>query len=218
MLLIDVCLTGLSGIELVRDLRRLFGQRLTLVVTSADDRYEERAILFGADLFLPKPTTMRDVSTLWQLVARRKIQSSDGLVAGQSAGSRPDPNSTSSRDISIDGQKTQKKPGIDDRMKTMSSTTSSDDSMDSFNSREWLDTELDAIYPEGRVYSLEPYKYVQELGTGVCSPLLNPVVMLPCSLAYHSRVTRCFPSGICDGKLDASHRGNYGWLRCGKMH
>ena len=169
LLLVDVCLMGLSGIELVHKVRRQYGERLSLVVVSADDRYEERSILFGADMFLSKPTTMRDISMLWQLVARRSRQA------------QPSPTpSSKDKHILCDAQLTstivRDSSSCDSTLAEVYESSSVRDAshiVDSSNiaaaadDDAWLDAQLDKYYPGGRVFSLDPYEHVQELGEGV---------------------------------------------------
>jgi len=75
LVLCDVVMPGKSGVEVLSWIRSEFkDSAITVIMISSNDNVElvEQCILRGADSYMLKPATSREVSTLWQFVARRQ--------------------------------------------------------------------------------------------------------------------------------------------------
>jgi CheY-like chemotaxis protein len=76
--LCDVVMPGMDGHDVLLWVRKQFKpSEITVVMISSNDNEEmvERCLLHGAESYLLKPASAKEISCLWQFVARRQQQS-----------------------------------------------------------------------------------------------------------------------------------------------
>ena len=76
LVLVDVMMPGLNGLEVLEQIRRRYGNEIAVIMISSNDQQQmvEDCIRHGADSYLIKPLRKSDFSNIWQFVMQSSCQ------------------------------------------------------------------------------------------------------------------------------------------------